>query len=157
VGVVLYLVVLLPTGSLRWSDLGGLVGGSGPTATATVQADHRLVLASEAASVHDEDVQDAPAVAASGTTEHVAPGEQQVALRPREAWRGLRGAGVCRISTAEGVRRPLWLALAARAAGCHPVTVEGGAPRGPVARAVERWFAEPPSASTDSAGAGVTA
>jgi O-antigen/teichoic acid export membrane protein len=157
VGVVLYLVVLLPTGSLRWSDLGGLVGGSGPTATATVRADHRLVLVSEAASVHDEDVQDAPAVAASGTTEHVAPGEQQVALRPREAWRALRGAGACRIRTADGVRRPLWLAVAARAGGCHPVTVEGGAPRGPVARAVERWFAEPPSASTGSAGTGVTA
>lgn len=90
-GLLAYAVALLPTGSLRWDDLGGLMGADGPTA---------IVGRPQGA---DGD----------GTL----PIERAGPLR---TWRALLGSGAC-VLVEDGVAVPLWGPPVARLAGCEPV------------------------------------
>ena len=95
IGIVVYLVVLLPTGALRWDDLGGLMG-------------------SDAAPV----VVPGEAVRADGPG-----GVQGVPLTsPWATWRALLGAGHC-VLVERDRPLPTWLPVAARLAGADPVVL----------------------------------
>jgi hypothetical protein len=100
-GLVAYLLALLPTRSLEWSDLGGLFHGDRPAAEVTFgNGDDR---------------------------------------GPIGTWRSLQGADGATLRAADGAAVPRWAPVAARLAGCDPVTVDGGgtAPRW------WRWFVSP--------------
>ncbi len=97
VGLLAYALLLLPTGSLRWDDLGGLMGASGPR---TIVGRGDDVGALEPA--------DGEVVAAVST--------------PLRTWRTLQGAGAC-VLVERGPRLPAWLPIAARLAGADPVVL----------------------------------
>lgn len=90
-GVVAYALALLPTGALRWDDLGGLMGADGPTAI----------------------VGGPDGVPADGTLSVSQAG-------PLGTWRTLVGSGAC-VLVEDGGAIPLWLPVVARLAGCEPV------------------------------------
>jgi len=93
IGLAAYALFLLPTGSLRWDDLGGLMGASG--ATTLVPA----------------------------TPDEVDEGEVAVArASPLGSWRSLQGAGTC-VLVERDERLPGWLPVVARLAGADPVVL----------------------------------
>lgn len=142
VGLVVYLAVLLPTGSLRWDDLGGLVAADGEPVEVVVGA------AGAAGAPGDAAGPPAPSRAGAPRTIDLA------GASPRVAWRALRGTGACRLR-AEGGPGPWWLPVAARAAGCGPLTADAEvADGGVVRRLVHRWFVDPPSAAEPAEPAG---
>lgn len=112
-GLLSYVVFLLPTGSLRWEDLGGLMGASGPTAI--VPASDRSIEAGTPSSL-DGSVED-------GIDGRIDGGARAVALgSPWPTWRALQGAGTCVL--VEGDERlPAWLPVVARLAGADPVVL----------------------------------
>jgi hypothetical protein len=103
--------VLLPTGSFRWSDLGGLVASGGPD----------VHLVAEGATGPEGGVTPQGLI---GTT------------------RALMGSGACQLHLPADGAAPLWLPVAARAAGCSPVTV-GGQYAGWLRRRVWPLFVDP--------------
>jgi O-antigen/teichoic acid export membrane protein len=124
-GALVYVVALLPSGSLRWSDLGGLVASGGEDVTLSIRGEH------------DDD----------GVV--VVTGDEPAAVVPagaRSVVRALQGAGQCTVVPWPGRRTPVWVPVAARVAGCNPVRMPGERPSGLLRRLVWPWFLDPPTA-----------
>jgi O-antigen/teichoic acid export membrane protein len=122
IAVVAYGLALLPTGSLRWSDLGGLMGGDGDDVVDLVLDGEPPAAAPEGAEVlHERSLR---------------------AVRARLG--GIRGV---RFHTDRPV--PLAVLLGARLAACLDVEVIGAGSQGGglVARASRRYLADPPRPS----------
>ena len=91
--VVFIVVAVFPTGSLRWDDLGGLMGGDGAPAVL-------------------------PASALGAT-----PGDDERGVDPTSlfgTWRDLVGVGSCRLVQGASMM-PTWVPVVARLAGADPV------------------------------------
>ena len=118
-GVLAYVVAVFPTGSLRWDDLGGLMGGDGAVG---------VVPAPVAGAVEGDAVErDVRGVDPSG---------------PFGTWRGLLGVGSCRLEQGASML-PAWLPVVARLAGADPVVLRldsAAAPAGRTRDLVWPWF-----------------
>lgn len=101
-GLLAYAIALLPTGSLRWDDLGGLMGADGPTAIVGGAPDGLDAPDGSTEESRDE------------ATLTVAP------AGPLGTWRSLVGSGAC-VLVEDGTAVALWAPVVARLAGCEPV------------------------------------
>lgn len=101
VGLAAYAVALLPSGSLRWDDLGGLMGASGPAVMVPAPAPER---------------EDGPGGG------RATPSRSVALETPCRTWRALRGVGLCVVVERDD-RLPTWLPVAARLGGADPVVL----------------------------------
>lgn len=152
-GVVAYVVVLLPTRSLEWRDLGGLMGGDGPPVRLVVGDGERPE--GEATEVTEvTDANDDGHATGEGEVDGAGEVTTVDATGPLATLRAIRGASACTVVGAPGAAVPLWVPAVARVAGCAPVVLEGEPLGRSGLRGLRGWFArrwlldEPQEAAT---------